>query len=458
LSRAAAARRNGPAKQRARDHLFISYAWEDAALAEWLTRKLTAEGYRVWCDRFKLLGGESYPNDIDIAIKSQTFRMIALLSRSSLHKPNPISERTLALNIAKERRDDFLIPLNIDDLRPTELDWMVSPLTFIPFSNWATGLQQLLAKLSSIDAPRPIAEEGKAFASETFLPPGVLASRPETLFSNCFRFRSIPRTVFVFRPTSVRAWQQAGEASGEWPSHSTEGGLMLAFEAPIGHLADRYEKVQSVDWRDSCTVLSSPSRDVVACLLRESLLCKLARVGLTYSEERKIYYFPVGLLPNDCVHYVSRKGRQVPIKVTGVRRRGDEFRYHIAPTFRVRQDIGDSFVALLRMRLFITDLDGRPLERNAALTRRKLVAKSWFNHQWLTRQMAVCDFLSGGGDLIPLGYSLDDAVTLSAKPFSGRVGISVLDGQLQNLRSDIPASDFDCEADDLLELEEMDAQ
>src|SRR2546422_9440337 len=44
-----------------REHLLINYATEDWALADWLTRKLTAEGYRVWCDRFKLLGGESYP-------------------------------------------------------------------------------------------------------------------------------------------------------------------------------------------------------------------------------------------------------------------------------------------------------------------------------------------------------------------------------------------------------------
>lgn len=40
------------------DHLFISYAKADAAIARWLTLKLTAEGYRVWCDKFKLLGGE----------------------------------------------------------------------------------------------------------------------------------------------------------------------------------------------------------------------------------------------------------------------------------------------------------------------------------------------------------------------------------------------------------------
>ena len=52
-----------------RDYLFVSYANEDAGLAEWLTLKLTAAGYRVWCDRVKLLGGESYPRNIDAAIE-----------------------------------------------------------------------------------------------------------------------------------------------------------------------------------------------------------------------------------------------------------------------------------------------------------------------------------------------------------------------------------------------------
>src|SRR5690242_12835460 len=137
----------------AREHLFINYAIEDSVLAEWLTRKLTAEGYRVWCDRFKLLGGESYPKEIDDAIKNQTFRMLSLLSRASLKKPNPLKERTLGLNIARERDKDFVIPLNVDGLKATELDWHTSDLTFISFSEWAKGLRGLLAKLESISTP-----------------------------------------------------------------------------------------------------------------------------------------------------------------------------------------------------------------------------------------------------------------------------------------------------------------
>ena len=102
------------------EHLFISYATEDSDLAEWLSLKLTGEEYAVWCDRFKLLGGESY----------------------------------------------FLIPLNVDGLKPTELDWMTSDITFIPFhKSWAKGLAQLLKKLDSIDAPRPV-KDGKAIACQ----------------------------------------------------------------------------------------------------------------------------------------------------------------------------------------------------------------------------------------------------------------------------------------------------
>jgi hypothetical protein len=46
-----------------RDHLFVNYGTEDGTLAYWLTLKLTSLGYRVWCDKFELLGGESYPKE-----------------------------------------------------------------------------------------------------------------------------------------------------------------------------------------------------------------------------------------------------------------------------------------------------------------------------------------------------------------------------------------------------------
>src|SRR3972149_11761133 len=89
-------------RQQQADHLFVNYATEDGELAEWLTLRLTTEGYKVWCYRVKLLGGESYPRDIDRAIKTQTFRMLSLISRNSLTKENPLKERTLGHNISHQ--------------------------------------------------------------------------------------------------------------------------------------------------------------------------------------------------------------------------------------------------------------------------------------------------------------------------------------------------------------------
>src|SRR2546422_7723034 len=142
------------ATRAARDHLFISYASEGHVFANWLALRLAAAGYEVWYDRIKLLGGESYPKDIDDAIKNRTFRLLSVISRHSLTKPNPLKERTQALTISSERNIDFLIPLNLDGIPAAELNWMISDLTYVPFyKGWGPGLAQLLKKLISTGAP-----------------------------------------------------------------------------------------------------------------------------------------------------------------------------------------------------------------------------------------------------------------------------------------------------------------
>src|SRR5438093_12436896 len=131
-----------------RDHLFVNYASEDGTFAEWLTLKLAGEGYSVWCDRVKLLGGESYPADIDVALRERTFLMLSVLSHHSVAKPQPLKERTLALNLARERHEELIIPLNLDGLRASELPWDLSDLTYISFhASWAQGLAKVLKKL-----------------------------------------------------------------------------------------------------------------------------------------------------------------------------------------------------------------------------------------------------------------------------------------------------------------------
>ncbi len=274
-----------------RDHLFISYAWEDGALAEWVTLKLTALGYGVWCDRFKLLGGESYPRDIDAAIKNSTFRVLALLSRSSLAKPNPVKERTLALNIGRERGIDFLIPLNVDGLRPTELDWMTNDLTFIPFQCWSDGLSQLLKKLAQIDAPRSL-DAGNAEAIRASLPPPVAIDGNDHLTSNWFYFDRVPeeiQLVSVSKPVPRRLL-------GKWAFHEVSPTVVAAFDFPPDEVLDEIEIVamHAVRWVDTDEINGIDAAHLATTLIRKSVDVGLRRRGLAYA--KGTIYFLFGLL------------------------------------------------------------------------------------------------------------------------------------------------------------------
>lgn len=148
------------------DHLFISSVLLDWALAEWLTLRLTAEGYRVWCRRFPLIGGERYPRDAEEAIASDTFRLIALVSRVSQSDTGATRELELGRGIGRERDIEFLIPLAVDDLAPGDQPASLRDLVLIPFSrSWGAGMTELLAKLRSIGVPRPLSE-GERVARE----------------------------------------------------------------------------------------------------------------------------------------------------------------------------------------------------------------------------------------------------------------------------------------------------
>ena len=74
-----------------RDTLLLSHANpEDNEFTLWLALQLANEGYRVWCDLTKLLGGEVFWDDIEEVIKTRAAKVLYVLSlfsnlRSSFH-------------------------------------------------------------------------------------------------------------------------------------------------------------------------------------------------------------------------------------------------------------------------------------------------------------------------------------------------------------------------------------
>ena len=101
------------------DHLFISYAWEDQAFAKWLALRLTAEGYKVWIDQFKLLGGESWPQDIDAAKLNYNACKLGDSPPVTVGFSDAVGEILISNPSVKERRPQFrLLCMNTEHVKP----------------------------------------------------------------------------------------------------------------------------------------------------------------------------------------------------------------------------------------------------------------------------------------------------------------------------------------------------
>lgn len=141
----------------ARDTLLLSHANpEDNEFTLWLALQLANEGYRVWCDLTKLLGGEVFWDDIEEAIKTRAAKVLYVLSRTSNAKDGPLKELHFAQIIAKkEKLKDFVIPLHIDDLPHGDVTIEITRINTVAFAHsWGAGLAKLLEKLEEDGVPK----------------------------------------------------------------------------------------------------------------------------------------------------------------------------------------------------------------------------------------------------------------------------------------------------------------
>lgn len=410
-----------------RNHLFISYAEEDAELATWLTLKLTTMGYAVWFDKIKNLGGESYPTDIDDAIKNRTFRFIALLSHHSNNKPNPIKERTLAANISKERKEDFIIPINADGIKPAELNWMISDITHIPFyKGWAAGLDQLLKKLKSINTPI-VLENGKEIAASEFLHNDFVNEAEEVIQINCLQITKIPNRIRRYSTPRRIIRHERDMINARWAFFGLDTGTMLSFCSPPSEIKDAFglELVEEIEYASLKDVNNIAIEYIISNLLLKSLYVHSYKKGLRSAEtqdfsnyKQKWIYFPKGLLEEDKIYFNGYRGNKTWIQVCGgrmVHRMNsiDKYMFYLSPRFKIRKDLTGTPAVSLTLHLYLTDENGMQLKRHSANARRKRICKNWWNHEWFNRYLAVLSFLSDGKTEIVIGEKPEEQIIIA---------------------------------------------
>lgn len=188
-----------------RDSIFISHANpEDNEFAQWLALQLAKQGFPVWCDLTKLLGGEDWWKDIQNILEEKTIKFLYVLSKASNKKDGTRRELMVANNVSKKYDlKDFVIPLRIDDLDYKDFNIELARLNAISFKEgWADGLKPLLKKLEEDKIPKSKNFSPDAVTSwwkEKFSADAGVILEPDEYLSNWFPVELLPDNLFFHR-------------------------------------------------------------------------------------------------------------------------------------------------------------------------------------------------------------------------------------------------------------------
>jgi hypothetical protein len=195
---------------------------------------------------------------------------------------------------------------------------------------------------------------------------------------------------------------------------------------------DWLKEIDQFDLRHLNYYSGTSVTNILTALLHQSIELRCLNRGLKLEDDR--LYFPNKLVSNNRLHFTRYDGKKCHVKAVGERKfkvtqQGNIFfeksRYHLSPDFRFFIDLFGSPVIRLRIGVFWTDLGGNPLEDKKSNRRRKALCKNWWNYEWLSRSMALLQWLGEGREEIIIVKTDSGDFRIGLKPlsFSSSLGI-----------------------------------
>lgn len=421
-----------------RDFLIIDYAEGDEALAVWLARRLSLSGFSVWCRSLAPIAGSSLSETVESLVRQRAFRYLPVLSDAAMKNADFTARRAAAAALAK----DALLPLFAENVPASVLDSRLRNIEPVRFSDgWAKAFGQLLDVLNAANCPRATADPGIVLRS--FIAPDVLRLSPETVISNRFRFLFVPQIIRGFNLSKALDEASELEAGSSWAFRRVDPRRVLAFADPPEAIRDKFgvrEKGGGL-WQ-SVGLIDGIRTSYLACeLARKSLEVACFQKGLLRCSERRNIYFPENLLSSDRLYFSRRPGARTFVNVAGRRKLwrptgSSYYRYHLSPSFSVKSLDEESslLTTLTRVRVRITDDDGKLLPGRSTVSRRKHLCAAWFNDEWLNRTLAIMQWLGAEGR-VTVGTG-DQRVDVSGEPDSWEVPVSINEEAIPHARAD----------------------
>lgn len=455
-----------------RDTLLLSHANpEDNEFTLWLALQLANQGYKVWSDVTKLLGGEVFWDDIEEVIRTSAAKVLFVLSRTSNAKDGPLRELHLAQGVTKkENLKDFVIPLHIDELPHGESTIEITRVNVVPFErSWAAGLATLLEKLEQDGVPTN-PQFNRTAVNEwwrtKFSAEEGLRKEPEEYLSNWFPVISMPELVY-FHSIARKSIGKV-EIPVELPYPAIQDGISLVtfaeatdFEGKLG--PDVYIAEESKPLEVARLLKEHNFGKKLWWLLRLAWEHTLAERNLPVYElanKAKCFYFPKDRVPNDKIFFRGVDGSKTHRAMVGYSTRTNPTtgvsvkRYwHFAMEARPLVDPVIAYV--FKPHVLFTN-DGTTLweSKKRLAAARRSQCKNWWNDEWRDRNLAVAAYLSDGGTELQMKLGSRASLSVSAAPVLFQSPVSYTDPQLLKPDDELePVADYgrDLDQDEVFE-------
>lgn len=422
-----------------RNLLFISHANpEDNEFARWITLRLAAEGYPVFCEIVNFLGGEDPWRDVDKIIRQNTTKFLFVQSKTAMEKDGTRRELNLAYQIARnEGLKDFIIPLKVEPIPHFEVSVELQTTLSIEFSHgWAKGLHQLLEKLEQQKVEKNSdysAELVNSWWRNSFSANAGLSNEPEELLSNWFEIDSLPEKLYfhVFQPGVRRALPEPLNGEIVFPHRLHGNGIISFAEAEqltdnpnvfgdkfTFNVSDLLNNKHTSNFLDEQT-----ARDTITDLLRQAWENVFKDRGLDSYElanKSKFCFFKKDQLEKDKIHFPGVNNKTTWRSIVGYQTVGKNRRYwHFGvsgkPVLRRTK-----YLAINPHVLFSDDGVDIWRDKDRMHKAKMSLTRSWWNPHWRDRILAVMNYLAGEnpGILLRLGKEEETHVWVEKYPVS----------------------------------------
>lgn len=419
----------GQSLSESKDTILIDHVDEDHALATWLSRRLTLEGYRTWCRGTAPLAGENPDDSVRKLMELRAIQYLPVVSQASLADQLFLERCAMASS-----KDSFVLPCSCVDGTDPRLPSRLKPLTPARFSaSWKTGLEQALSWLASVGStPKLESEQGRQIALRDYLPTRVTVARPEPVVANVFPLR-LPVSMLLYDLTRSLSKDEVDSLRKHWAFIELTAYRLVAFTPPPDGAIPAAKVLRTPEflWTDIPERDGKKTEDLAKELARRSLEVVAVQRGLQYCGDREVFYFPErdGRDWNQAFEHID--GRQTHVRLTGMRTKGwgdraSKFKYQLSPRFRPQRDVDGTWNVVLSIYVRCTDESGKGYEGKEIGRRRKVVTKTWWNKDWLARMLGVVQALQTEPGRIQVGEG-NRALVMETAPLSWEcpVGLDV---------------------------------